>query len=451
MTEQDVFVEGEIAPAYFEMNLHTTEDLTQLDKLPTEVQRAYYHEFIHYVQNNTTGFGLYYFWHIYERLRILLGSLPTDNSPVEVPLDNEGAERVKERNKVFDRMRGSHKFGPNVAFDLRHEYQIADVEFENDPFLDEQFKGHDVSHIILIYRRPGTGQTMMRFGENFVMEGMTRLAEVRHYGDVAQLQEHPYITAEQLARFVYPHVADDPERLFALCDVSLMHPLPGWAFYQLLTAMRDNAVTFGTAEELYDYGMIYYAKNGWRIPYREQDAMDGIIKSLDNLFHLPQYAETKTWIRTVLEQGHDLRGSDPHFFIKLFRDKPFTGMMDEVWRRMGGPHCINDDSVRKIQMPQVLLAQDPNIADRVYPQRMRMIWQFHEFLLKGHASCGQTKICASSVPDNGVDESCNLSPWVRAWKNPWCVYATSMHQWGLIPRHLVINGQPVDTSLAGKP
>ena len=150
-------------------------------------------------------------------------------------------------------------------------------------------------------------------------------------------------------------------------------------------------------------------------------------------------------VKTVIENGFEFRANNPYFFIKMFREKPFTGTMNIAWKTIGGPHCINDNFVRHIRLPEILEKKDPHYVDQVYPQRLRMIWQMHEFLVKGKVDCDLYDICSNSKPDI-VDERCLTAPWERVHDQQKCPYAAAMIQWGLSHKNLVIGGVTVDTT-----
>src|SRR5690349_10427395 len=107
MSNQNISVTGELAPAYLQVTIDTDEDLTHLDKLPPNVQRAYFHEFVHYLQSNTTTYGLYYYYHVYDRLVQLLASLRASASPIVIPLNNQAQQEKKELEAFFSKLRGS--------------------------------------------------------------------------------------------------------------------------------------------------------------------------------------------------------------------------------------------------------------------------------------------------------------------------------------------------------
>lgn len=445
MSNQNEFVTGDVAPAYLQVNIHTKESLAELEKLPDYIQRAYFHELIHYLQYNTTGYGLYYFWHVYDRLRQMLASLPQDKKPIEIPLLSEVQKEQLQLEDVFSKVRGSAKLPARIHPLAAKYYEIKEIVLDDDSTLNKHFPHHQVGHVRLILRNAGGDEAPFRFGETAVAETMVRLIECKHYGADDRFDRFPYFVAEDVAKFVYPVVGNNPELVFALCDVSMMHPLPGWAFYHLLEQMKKDNSRFTTGEEVNRYGLKNFALENWRIPYREEDALHGINTCLDKLYDLKEFEPTKIWVKTVIENGFEFRANNPYFFIKMFREKPFTGTMNIAWKTIGGPHCINDNFVRHIRLPEILENKDLHYVDQVYPQRLRMIWQMHEFLVKGKVDCDLYDICSNSKPDI-VDERCLTAPWERVHDQQKCPYAAAMIQWGLSHKNLVIGGVTVDTT-----
>lgn len=93
------------------------------------------------------------------------------------------------------------------------------------------------------------------------------------------LPRYPYKVAHDLALFLYPALLDNEENLFALCDVSLMHNMPGWAFFQLLNEMTAQKFIPLTGKDIIDFGYTFYDQKGWNY----QGYMTKADESLQNI------------------------------------------------------------------------------------------------------------------------------------------------------------------------
>jgi hypothetical protein len=442
MLNQRQVVPGEYTPYYFEIFLDTNSPLTELDKLPVEVQRAYYHEFWHYLQNITTTFGVLGTWQAYDRLRQLLGDLHQQNGVVTLPL--YGAVPQEQQNiDAFLRLQaGSGRLPVDINPIVRNAYKISGVEVVSNQLMKTFFPGQNLGAVQLLIDHPISKGLRYNFGEVAISECMARMAEERHYGPVPGLEGYPYRVAEDLAAIQYPPVANDENSLFALCDVALMHPLPGYAFYHLLLEMRKDKFISSSGEAVTEYCLSKYKIWGWDISKQRDRALKGLHYVIDKLFHDPAYAVTTRWLKTIMVMGHNLRELDPYFALKLFRAKPFTSEMDNIWLQVGGPHTINKEWKRAIQLPAHLRAI-PDFVEDIYPQRLRMVKQYSDLLSKGTVACNSYQICEHSLPPI-VDQRCVVAPWERASElNRACPYTASSIIWGLHGREFVIDGQQV--------
>jgi len=442
MSNQIPEVVGEYTPYYFEILLDTEKPLTQLDKLPLNIQRTYYHEFWHYLQNITTTYGVLGTWQAYDKLRQLLVHVLQQTGLIQLPLDGPAVEEQKSIDAFLKLQAGAGRLPADIDPIVRDGYRISQIKLINDKRMQAIFPGRNLGAVQLLIDHPVSRGLGYNFGEVAISECMARMAEERHYGLVPGLERYPYRIAEDLAVRECPVVGNDQEMLFALCDVALMHPLPGYAFYRLLQEMNRDQFPQGTGEKVIDYGLQSYKKWGWDITKQRDNAIQGFQYVVDKLFHDPAYDVTVHWLKTIMVKGHNLRELDPYFALKLFRAKPFTTEMDKVWLEVGGPQAINKKWQRAIQIPADL-RKIPGYVENIYPQRLRMVKQYSDLLIKGTVACNCYQICKHSLPPI-VDQRCIESPWERAADvGKVCPYTASSVNWGFHGRGFIINGQQI--------
>lgn len=441
MNQTPLFVGGYYIPYYFEIKLKTKENPKSLATLPKEIQRSYYHEWWHYLQNITTTFGVMGTWHVYDWLRQMVAFIQQAPDGLQLPLDRSQQTNLRQVQTFLNMQSGGKELN-NVSFPP-DEYEIADVITIRDELVEDLLPGANLGCIRLSLLHKTRATATYDFGRTAIAECMALMAEERHYGKEPLMPRYPYRIAQDLAAREYPPVADGEERQLALCDVALMHPLPGWAFYHLLQEMKNDGFSTATGEGVIDYGMAKYKQWGWDIEKQRHNAVTGLQKVVDELFQHPGYAETVHWLKTVMVMGHNLREEEPYFTLKLFRDDPFGPIMTQIWLRVGGPHCINEENERCIRLPEHL-HQESAFVDAVFPQRLRVVKQFIQLLVAGMVECGLYDICANSQPPT-VDGRCQTAPWERVHEKEKCPYAAAWINWGFHDRTWYINGRTVKT------
>jgi len=379
-------------------------------------------------------------WHIYDWPRKMIAFIQHAPDGLRLPLDKSQQSSLRQVQTFLNTQDGDGQITTVFPPD---EYAIDSVAVTRDSLLEKLLSVASLGNIQLSLRHTSGATYPYDFGKKAVAECMAIMAEERHYGKDQEMPRYPYRVARELAAREYAPMADDEDRLFALCDTELMHPLPGWAFYHLLQEMKKEVFSGSTGESVIDYGLATYKRWGWDIEKQRENAVQGFQKAVDDLFRGDAYAETALWLKTIMVMGHNLREEDPYFALKLFQDAPFGPFMTGIWLQVGGPHCINEANERCIQLPQHLY-EYPGLVDKVFPQRLRIVHQFIQLLAGGKVPCALYDICAHSQPPI-VDDRCLTAPWERVNDQKKCPYAAAWINWGFHGRTWHIKGHTIKT------
>jgi hypothetical protein len=85
---------GEYIPSYLLIILATKEPVTNIKTLDPESQRTFVHEYTHFLQNISTGFGLSHIWNTYDRNRQLISHLQkTKENSMTFPLKGDVVDK----------------------------------------------------------------------------------------------------------------------------------------------------------------------------------------------------------------------------------------------------------------------------------------------------------------------------------------------------------------------
>jgi len=188
----------------------------------------------------------------------------------------------------------------------------------------------------------------------------------------------------ELANYIYPAILQNNEFLFALCDIALMHPLPGWAFYKILTDFKEQNFQPKNDREIIESGYLLYQQWGWDVFSQFEKALERTLQIVEQLYGHEHIQHTLTWFQTILALGYQIRKNYPYFFLDIFNDtEPLSDALSLVWINLGGHHCINRNFERSMRCPAGL---EENFG-KIHPQHLKISWQLNQFLSYVKVSC----------------------------------------------------------------
>lgn len=332
-------------------------DLTNFKNGLNDHQFALYlHEYIHFLQDFSTIYGLMKFSNIllytkaqasyavkkrYKKIKI----------PAHAPSDSHSYSYVKRNYDMFQLYRGDGVNSLSQHFD-KHSITIKQIKEVSNlkPSNNETIKTLQIT----IEDQNGTTNTVC-FGGEIICENMASLAE-REYLKNKQLlpsktTEYPYYLAEKLAEFIYPEIASlSKEWLFWIMDLCLSKSFnPGYVFFLLIKDLKDNSfVKAPTNEKL----LAIFDKiiNGGK--YTLMEIHKEILDELDQIFRLPMFDGNKDWLKVEFERIRFLRqDSQIMRSFMQYKKTELSRMARVIMDMLGHPTVKNDISEAIIQPP----------------------------------------------------------------------------------------------------
>jgi hypothetical protein len=416
---------GFYSPSFMHIHVYTKlslEDLSTIKDVETEA--AYLHEFIHYIQDITTTYGLSNINIFADYMRC--ADLQVTGSPekgFEVPVlpVAGGVDNV------------------DVNLDLRSLY--AGYEGADDHII---FKKHRLNSremtlpigkrkvpvVEVFYSKRGSMiQKKLEFGATCIVESMAYIIERCCYPSSPPSPDLPYTSAERLARLVHPTFAGNILNVLALCDVSLRDLNPGAFFYDILQKIKKRNRPFSTPDQVYAFAMANHPE----FDYHGATDFDSLLTfvgdqaadQLKKYFYDPHFDSIKDWLERMVLKGVQFRLDHPTFPLDIARSGPlatnipFARFVSEI----GTPLITND-------LDQLCL-YDP--TRRSLATNYPLIWAIDQIqwaLLGEQRNCDMVGHCKLS--GLSTDVRCNNSPWDRANDPaPHCPYAIMWRHWKL--------------------
>src|SRR5690606_19410716 len=84
--------------------------LHEIALLDREDQRTFFHEYTHFLQNITGGYGHSHIWHTYDRLRQMVADVQRSADKVlHLPVVNAVTEKQEQLHRIMRAIAGSYK------------------------------------------------------------------------------------------------------------------------------------------------------------------------------------------------------------------------------------------------------------------------------------------------------------------------------------------------------
>lgn len=422
MNDSKLFTQmGYYNPSFLQMKVDANCCLMDLNAISTPHYSTFFHEYIHFLQDMTTTFGLVNVNIVGNRLMHYVKEVETGSGAtfsVSIPIT---AGHVTQINKEMQQVylgQAQIVRGPmapaavtvtavtlvNSTVFLPHPYS----KFLDEVEVDFTFSGNAYKY---------------KLGAIGLMETMANLIQGKFFPSTSA-PAIPYNSSELVAQKEYPAIGSNPEFVFALCDICLLDYHPGRAFYHMLQQMKLKAFVPARAEDIYAF-----VKAQIKGPAGETLHQIFTARSIDaenlysSIFSTPVFANEQQWLKTVILSARDLRLTTPTFMLNLYRQPnakspAFVALLNTL----GTPLMFNrnDDGYF---IPPATLAALP-----IMPDRLSAIMEMFRLFDEGRKHCGLTGFCCTSI---ATDARCSNAPWSRATDTQLCGYGQFWKTWAL--------------------
>lgn len=399
--------------SFLRLYLDTDESLADIgEKDQPDLEAAYLHEYIHFVQDVSTVYGLNLIHVITEYMKdAVLRTRTGPDGPFSVPVRPEPrGENNVEANSVFASMfAGTGKVQTANVTDANIEHSVV-----------HSVRGeHPVERVFLDYES-SAGKGKYLFGGYCIQESMAYEIETSCYPSAHAVDELPYKCARKLVELICPRLLDVPYALIALCDASLMYFNPGLKFFQVLCHIRDTNPPIGNYYDVY------------RISWGYDDILNMMNMVGQNAKHrlmeyfpADEFKPILKWLESVIDGALAYRRENLAFPVgiamgKRMRSNPILG---KFMHHAGSPLVVNRNGE--------VTTMDPHGHGEIPEQLLLLvIHEIYKIMLGNRNGCRLKETCDL----HGLvvtDHRCIESPWQRVADKPPCNFAQVWHSWGL--------------------
>jgi hypothetical protein len=418
-------------PSFFNMKIDLPIDLQDLNSIPEGAMGLYFHEYMHYIQDISTIYGLMNISTITYFIQSCAHHLSKNKKlkNFRVPLK---LEEVVEN--------GVDKNYGLLNFSLRPIYLGSPINPKSKTVNNFKFDivdyrlntGHVIQKVkICFYDEKGTSR-QLEFGGNHVTEGMAYLSEQLNFAGILPVaDEYPYAIIERIVEAIYPEILDDKILLIALCDISLMTYHPGLSFVKLVEFIKMENITHKEIEidEIYSRGL-YFLK-GSHVDFSE--LVDIVKVEIMKNFNASYYEDITTWINCIFDTVKILRRDIPSFVVDLVRfGKPRENHFFKLTHKvLGSPLVLNELGYGTISLPLNFFPQGNNFNPGIFLAISQVLKIFYK---DESVACELIKYCETSQeqdPNIIIDDNCFRSPWLKSTEEHLCPVGQILHHWAL--------------------
>lgn len=412
---------GYYVPSFFEMHVDTEcEDLT-ITNLPLRDQTVLFHEYIHFLQDITTYYGLNGIYVHSEYLHSVVNRIyriPT--AQFEVPFE------IKDNNDNVLLNKQIRNFTLGDADEIS-TFNVKQIMLDQDKLIENKYFKSIQS--VLIQTKT---DDYISFGGIAIMESMAyimeRLCSPTGY---VKSPEFPYLSAEKVAEYYSAEFAANPLMILALCDMSLQYSNPGACYVRVLDGIRAGRLAFSTPESVYDY---FYAQETAMADGSESGDLLENFKLFLNIVNqqlhsylkdLPDMDDYYAWIDHLIAFVIDWREHDRYFLLNMARTNNL--LKNNHWGKaihdIGSPLMSNNKN-QYSKIPPHGMEAEMNV------EFFKAIYEIERLFEAGSMSCSMYEWCKKS-PKSTPNELCTSAPWEKSNEEYLCPYAFTWKHWNL--------------------
>lgn len=414
---------GEYYPAFFEMKLNIDGEL-DLNTCSDMDFALFFHEYIHFLQDITTSYGLTRCYSYGEYINSVV------NDIISRPKGSIHTPYLYEDN------RDNIMLGEYLAKITLGDYdsyidELNNVNIEWDT-INELPYDHEHLKSLKMPLLTAEGDVMLAIGATCLNESIAYIMQRTITADKGPLEDYPYSAAEIIVNKVYPAFGENVLNVLALADCCLMFSNPGYIFFKMILQMKDKHYIPAKPHDIYFH--LKKAKIGIgetkTDPFEQFTILiEDVRKKLKSYFYNPKHSNMHEpyhqWVDTILNFSKKLRLERPSFLLDMIYDgnaRTNTTFVEII-------HSIGTPLMRNKQ--QEYFSIKPSEQTGYSVEINKSVKQIYSILHDANFQCELFPWCKNSgiSPDEKV---CLHRPWERCKHNELCPTAMLWKNWGLM-------------------
>jgi len=382
----------------------------KLENLNKQDLGTFAHEYLHFIQNLTTLYGLKYGIFHFQRLGELKRFLES-SSEISLPINDDFmSNRIDEGKEVFDCLNGTPESNVEgyTSYEInlvtktcgKNTYEVVEISF---------YKGNELSKKV-------------DFGATCIKESMAHYFQ-SFFDDELNHEIIPYKSAELLVRIINPQLVSDKRKIISLLLFSLSAINPGHTFYKVLIESKNYP-------ELNGYDLYSRLVKSHKVVERKVTYLfnEYLLKSLNDFEQcLSTHTATElSHFKRLIEniQNNITNNIVPILYVLYDEELTKIDKINALIDNYGIPSIRTNDGILHFPGDSVNQAPSTDIVDFLI-QRVVLERLYEKGSLK--TICSMVQICQLS-DENFVDHNCYENQWRRQKECPFTIIS---NDWGL--------------------
>jgi len=284
----------------------------------------YFHEYIHFIQDISTVYGLMGISNTTYYVRDAAATaIKTEQQRFDVPHEiKRRGDFGYNNHRTWEYYRGSsiNPMRKSVTLISNPKEKIVKID------------GQDLHYIQFLARDNESGKDFeFRFGGNILTEGMAYLCErivfqraFENEGMKYNLpKEYPYSICEKVVEKLYPELLNVPVIIVALCDLALLNYNPGFMFIELIKHFKEIKIfeqQDRPIKNVIDFITFFYEKGYEFLEGHQYDfalMQDVVLNEMKEYFKDACFQKNNEWLAIVFERVRKYRQAFPQFIIDI--------------------------------------------------------------------------------------------------------------------------------------
>ncbi|MEP7376831.1 MAG: hypothetical protein ABI675_25760 [Chitinophagaceae bacterium] len=418
-------LQGTYKPTLFALSINKNKVLNGQNQLKDEYGNIFFHEYIHYLQDILTSFGLQNICSLARKFSVvnheILGSALSDFA-IPYVSTNKSLQLDEERFELIE--------GTFMLLDNSRNFEVINIEL--DPYLlNPELADQSYINVNILYR-DNSETDAFYLGAFHFLENMAHILE-RNFSIEDRVPPFPYKVIEKITKSAFPYGDFSDINFIRIIEMALESHDPANYYFTFYRFCMDHDLAF-TKEtiELYkninalNWGREKYDYNNFYYPNATMAR-----KAFDAMFIHDNLKPLKEWGRLLISNGIKIRRSGFSFNDLLVVNGDYDRVKKKTgWliKRLGTPIMTDNGFGVFLSSPDGKISED----SMIYLLGLEAVLN----ILNGDTACSIFPYCSNGQGGPIVtNASCKTAPWDRTKITPLCLLAQMWIMWGFVKKN----------------
>lgn len=396
---------------------------------------TFIHEYIHFLQEISTTYGLSYAYKELSKLQAYLNVIGNQKeNEIILPISLENIEKKELVDDLINSIEGDNE---EWLYDNCNSISIEKINVDENELIGDLYQeGKEYKFVacpvveIRFTELCGKEKTKkINFGALQIIEGMARMIEKHSYEIKDKYYQIQYDIVEVMCNYLYKDFAVNKANIVALCDASLMYDNPGMIFYASLKIMKNKNFIPSTPEDIYKFIFKTILPSGNEQIKANRNNINNVLDDL-LMDKFTNFSELKSFLKKSINYINTLRDNNCNFISKVMS-------MDSNYAKNYLINLMNDTGlVLIIDKRYNTISTMEEKDEQENSLMLYALYALYNLLdNQGKDYCIMREIC-SEQKSEFLDNNCISKPWEKVKNEKLCPLAKLWYQFKLEDKYI---------------